>query len=245
MGDTLTSVSASTVVDRFYAAFNERDLDTWIGALDDDVQIIVDAGRFRGCDAARAYAEGIRRAYPGVVAADRRVVAESDDTVVSEFRLANPAAEIATPDGAPADGAWRLDGLVWEVVQLRDGRIVALRSYYSATETDRTDVAQVPSRAEAARIAQEHRRRRPPGRVAPDRRPRRRHRRRGPGTGHRPRRPARPRRGRRRSPDGRQPRRARHHGARGAAPAVVDVASAGPPVPMYRRVPAVLRYLRG
>ena len=155
MGDTVTGVSASTVVDRFYAAFNERDLDTWIGALDDDVQIIVDAGRFRGRDAARAYAEGIRRAYPGVVAADRRVVAESDDTVVSEFRLANPAAEIATPDGAPADGAWRLDGLVCEVVQLRDGRIVALRSYYSATETDRTDVAQVPSRAEAARIAQE------------------------------------------------------------------------------------------
>jgi signal transduction histidine kinase/ketosteroid isomerase-like protein len=145
----------STVVDRFYAAFNERDLDTWIGLLDSDVQITVDAGRFRGRKAARAYAEGIMRTYPGVVAGARRVVAESDDTVVSEFQLVNPAAGVATPDGAPAARAWRLDGLVCEIVRLRNDRIVALNSYYSATETDRTDIALVPSRAEAARIAHE------------------------------------------------------------------------------------------
>jgi len=137
----------SAVVDRFYAAFNARDLDTWAGLLDDDVLITVDAARFQGREAARAYAEGSMRAYPGVVAADRRVVAESGDTVVSEFRLLNPA-------GSPAE-AWRLDGLLCEIVRLRDGRIVSVRSYYAATETDRTDVAQVPSRAEAARIAQE------------------------------------------------------------------------------------------
>ena len=65
-GGTVAGVSAaSTVVDRLYAAFNARDLDTWIGVLDDDVQIVVDAGRFRGREAARAYAEGITRAYSG------------------------------------------------------------------------------------------------------------------------------------------------------------------------------------
>jgi signal transduction histidine kinase/ketosteroid isomerase-like protein len=144
----------SAVVDRFYAAFNERDLDTWAGLLDDDVLITVDAARFQGREAARAYAEGSMRAYPGVVAADRRVVAESGDTVVSEFRLLNPAAAVVAPDGSPAE-AWRLDGLLCEVVRLRDDRIVSVRSYYAATDTDRTDVAQVPSRAEAARIAQE------------------------------------------------------------------------------------------
>ena len=141
-------------MDRFYAAFNDRDLDTWIGLLDDDVQITVDAARFRGREAARAYAEGSMRAYPGVIAADRRVVAESGDTVVSEFRLLNPAAAVVAPDGSRSE-AWRLDGLMCEIVRLRDGRIVSVRSYYAATETDRTDVAQVPSRAEAARIAQE------------------------------------------------------------------------------------------
>ena len=142
-------------MDRFYAAFNARDLDTWIGLLDDDVQITVDAGRFRGRRAARVYAEGIMRTYPGVVAGGREVVAESGDTVVSEFRLVNPGAQVGPPDGPPADEAWRLDGLVCEVVRVRDDRIVLLRSYYSPTETDRTDVALVPSRAEAARIAQE------------------------------------------------------------------------------------------
>jgi signal transduction histidine kinase/ketosteroid isomerase-like protein len=155
-GDTVPGVSpVSTIVDRFYAAFNARDLDTWIGLLDDDVQITVDAGRFRGRGAARVYAEGIMRTYPGVVAGGREVVAESVDTVVSEFQLVNPAAEAGPPDGPLADEAWRLDGLVCEVVRVRDDRIVALNSYYSATETDRTDIALVPSRAEAARIAQE------------------------------------------------------------------------------------------
>ena len=158
--DTLATVVAgalpvSTLVDSFYAAFNARDLDTWIGMLDDDVQITVDAGRFRGRSAARAYAVGIMRAYPGVVAADRQVVAESTDTVVSEFRLVNPAAVVTALDEPPADEAWRLDGLVCEVVRVRADRIILLRSYYSPTATDRTDVALVPSRAEAARIAQE------------------------------------------------------------------------------------------
>ena len=139
-----------TTVDRFYAAFNARDLDTWIGLLDDGVEIAVDARRFRGREAARAYAEGIMRLYPGVVARDRRVVAASVDTIVSEFRLVNPATEVT-----PTAEAWRLDGIVCEVVQLDGNRIVSLHSYYQPSDTDRTDVAQVPSREEAARIAQE------------------------------------------------------------------------------------------
>lgn len=142
-----------TIVDQLYAAFDARDFDTWIGLLDEDVQITVDAGRFRGREAARAYADGIVRAYPGVVSAGRRVAAESGDTIVSEFQLVNPAA--ADPCGPPETEAWRLDGIVCEIVRLRDDRIVDLRSYYSPTETDRTDIARVPSRAEAARIAQE------------------------------------------------------------------------------------------
>ena len=132
----------------WYAAFNARDLDTWCGLLDEDVEIAVDAGSLRGREAARAYATGIMQAYPGVMARLERVVAEGPDAVVVESRLVNSA---ATEAGA----AWRLDGLMCEIITVRDGRIAALRSYYAPDAADRTDVAQVPSREDAARIADE------------------------------------------------------------------------------------------
>jgi signal transduction histidine kinase/ketosteroid isomerase-like protein len=136
-----------SIVDRHLRAFNARDFDALIQLLHEDVEITVDSGTLRGVDAARAYTTGTVRAYPGVLAQLERVVAESGDSIVVEYRLVNPAGDV--------EGAWSLKGLVCEVFQVRDGRVAALRSYYSPTAADRTDVAQVPSRAEAARIAGE------------------------------------------------------------------------------------------
>ena len=103
----------------------------------------------------RAYLSGIVQAYPGVTVANRRVVAESPDAVVSEFQLLNPTAELVPDPSRPDPAAvpWRLDGVTCEVLRLRGGRISSLHSYYSPAPTDRTPVAEVPSRAEAARIA--------------------------------------------------------------------------------------------
>ena len=144
-----------SVVDRYYAAFNARDFDAWVETLDEDVEVLIDAGVLRGRLVARAYLSGITQAYPGVTVADRRVVAQSPDAVVSEFRLINPTAELVTdPSGRDRQGVpWRLDGVTCEVLRLRGDRISSLHSYYSPTPTDRTPVAEVPSRAEAARIA--------------------------------------------------------------------------------------------
>lgn len=147
-----------SVVDQYYAAFNARDFDAWLETLDEDVEVLIDSGVFRGRLVAHAYLSGIVRAYPGVTVADRRVVAQSAAAVVSEFRLVNPTSELvqdlSNPDrpGVP----WRLDGVTCEVLRLRGGRISSLHSYYSPTPTDRTPVAEVPSRAEAARIAHRH-----------------------------------------------------------------------------------------
>ena len=144
-----------SLADRYYAAFNGRHHDAWLDTLDDNVEVVVDAGVLRGRVAALAYLTGILQAYPGVMVTDRRVVAVSSDAVVSEFRLANPAA-LAAVDPAVADEPmvpWRLDGITCEVLRLRGDRLVSLHSYYSPTPTDRTPTAEVPSRAEAARIA--------------------------------------------------------------------------------------------
>jgi signal transduction histidine kinase/ketosteroid isomerase-like protein len=132
------------IVERYLHAFNTRDFDGWLELLDEDVEITVDAGSLRGRTEARAYAASVMRAYPGVMAELERVVAESAGTIVVEYRLVNPAAE-----------GWRLEGLVCEIYDVRDGRIVSCRSYYAPQEEDRTDVVNVPSRAEAARIAEE------------------------------------------------------------------------------------------
>ena len=88
---------------------------------------------------------GVISAYPGVCADLQRVVAENDNTIVVEYKLVNAS-------GDTSERAWRLDGPVCEIFEISDGRILRLRSYYAPTETDRTGLANVPSRAEAARI---------------------------------------------------------------------------------------------
>lgn len=146
---------ARSIASRFYDAFNTRDLETYCSLLDVNVEVFVDAGVIVGPDAALAYATGVMRAFPGVVSKLARVVAADPDTIVSELRLVNPAAEVASPSSEPPAGTWLLAGLVCEIISVRDGRIVALRSYYAPHPDDRTPMAEVPSRAEAARLADE------------------------------------------------------------------------------------------
>jgi signal transduction histidine kinase/ketosteroid isomerase-like protein len=137
-----------SIAARYRQAFSAGDWDAWVALLDKDVQFTIDAGTLRGVDAARAYAAGFARQYPGLRADLERVVAESDETIVVEYRLVNPAA-----DRSPR--AWHLDGLVCDILEVTGGRIVAVRSYYAPSEADRTDVASVPSRADAAWTAEE------------------------------------------------------------------------------------------
>ena len=137
-----------SVVEGHLNAFNARDFDAMAQQFDEDIEISVDAGVMHGVDEVRAYMNGVTGAFPGVCADLQRVVSEGDDTIVVEYRLINAS-------GDRSDQAWRLDGPVCEIFEIRNRRILRVRSYYGPTETDRTGVANVPSRAEAARIAQE------------------------------------------------------------------------------------------
>ncbi len=142
----VAGTASLALAERYYAAFNARDLDGWLDTLGEDVQIVVDAGVLHGRAAALQYVNGILRAYPGVTVSGRRVVAVSGDAVVSEFRLANPVLSAAAAD-RPAGAAavpCRLDGVTCEVLRLRGDRLVSLHSYYSPSPTDRTPTAAVP-----------------------------------------------------------------------------------------------------
>jgi signal transduction histidine kinase/limonene-1,2-epoxide hydrolase len=140
------AVNLSSLVGRLHEGFNDRDLDAWSEVFDEDVELVVDGGAFRGVAAARAYVTAVFREFPGLRIHGARIVAERGDTIVAEHQLLN---------GNPSLGPLRPQGSVCEIYRVRDARVVAYRSYYAAEQEDREDVVNVPSRAEATKLAEE------------------------------------------------------------------------------------------
>jgi signal transduction histidine kinase/ketosteroid isomerase-like protein len=139
-------VNLRSLVARLHESFNDRDLDAWSDVFGDEVELVVDGGAFRGVAAARAYVTAVFREFPGLRIHGARVVAESGDTIVVEHQILN---------GDPSRGPLRPQGSVCEIYRVRDGRVVAYRSYYAAEGADREDVVRVPSRAAGSKMAEE------------------------------------------------------------------------------------------
>ena len=135
-----------SLVARLHEGFNARDLDAWSEVFDEDVELVVDGAAFRGVAAARAYVTAVFREFPGLRIHGARIVAECSDTIVAEHQILN---------GDPLLGPLRAQGSVCEIYRVRDGRVVAYRSYYAAEGADRENVVNVPSRAEASKMAEE------------------------------------------------------------------------------------------
>ena len=136
-----------SLVARLHEGFNARDLDAWSEVFDEDVELVVDGAAFRGVAAARAYVTAVFREFPGLRIHGARIVAEYSDTIVAEHQILN---------GEPLLGPLRAQGSVCEIYRVRDGRVVAYRSYYAAEGSDRENVVNVPSRAEDSKMAEEH-----------------------------------------------------------------------------------------
>jgi hypothetical protein len=139
-------VDLRSLVARLHEGFNARDLDAWGEVFDEEVELVVDGAVFRGVAAARAYVAAVFREFPGLRIHAARIVAECGDTIVAEHQILN---------GDPLFGPLRPQGSVCEIYRVRDGRVVAYRSYYAAEGADRADVVNVPSRAEASKMAEE------------------------------------------------------------------------------------------
>ena len=139
-------VNLQSLVARLHETYNDRDLDAWSDVFDDEVELVVDGAVFSGVAAARAYVTAIFREFPGLRIHGARVVAESVDTIVVEYQVLN---------GDPSRGPLRPQGSVCEIYRVRDGRIVAYRSYYAPEGGDREDVVKVPSRADGSKVAEE------------------------------------------------------------------------------------------
>jgi signal transduction histidine kinase len=136
----------AALVARYHRAFNDRDFEVWRELLDDDVELLIDGVPFRGVDAAVGYGVGSVTQLPGFYIASERIVAEAEDTIVTEIDLVS---------GDPASGHSREKGTVCQIFRVLDGRIVSCRSYYMPEPTDRADAVRVPIRAEAGVVAEE------------------------------------------------------------------------------------------
>src|ERR1700692_237237 len=74
---------------RYHRAFNDRDFDVWREVFDEDVEFLLDGMPCRGVEAAVGYGVGSVSQFPGLYIASERIVAESNDTIVTEIRLVN------------------------------------------------------------------------------------------------------------------------------------------------------------
>jgi signal transduction histidine kinase/ketosteroid isomerase-like protein len=131
---------------RFHRAFNDRDFDAWREILAEDVELIVDGTAFRGIDATVTYGMVSTSQSPGLHISSERVIADTGDVAVVEFALTN---------GAPDGGQVRAQGTSCEIWRLRGGRGVSIRTYYMPEPGDTVAEVRVPSRGEAAVIAEE------------------------------------------------------------------------------------------
>ncbi|HEY0620033.1 MAG TPA: nuclear transport factor 2 family protein, partial [Kribbella sp.] len=126
------------LVARHRRAFNERDFDDWRNVFDEHVELLIDGVPFRGVDAAVGYGVARVSQFPALYIASEHIVAESDDTIVTELDLVT---------GDPADWHSRRQGMACEICRVRGGRIVSVRSYYMPEPAYRADAVRVPALA--------------------------------------------------------------------------------------------------
>ena len=133
------------LVDRHLGAFNARDTEGWMALVDEDVVLEVDGATLRGREAVRRHVQSVPLSFRSMRAELDRVVLETGDTIVFEYRLL-----LADPERPR--GARYLQGRICQIMRVRDGRIAELRSFYASMDAE-GPVA--PTRSEAMRMAAE------------------------------------------------------------------------------------------
>ncbi|WP_158865955.1 nuclear transport factor 2 family protein [Leifsonia sp. AG29] len=144
-----TTPSALSVAERYYDAFNARDFVQMRALIAHDIRYLIDGGELFGADAAVFYSESVVEEFAGISMSDQVLIPAGDDRIVTEYRF-RPLREFD-----PGQVEWQLDGLVMEVLTIRGGLITSLHSFYNSAPTDRFGSIRIPSRFEAAQIAQQ------------------------------------------------------------------------------------------
>jgi ketosteroid isomerase-like protein len=112
-GDTMTMTSPRNVVDRYFAAQQEKDFATMRTLVQDDISF---KGALGATDTAEDYINGIKQMTATMTGMKRHVIAAEGDEVLQIYDLI-----LAMPPVTLTVAQW---------FTVRDGRIAALRVYF-------------------------------------------------------------------------------------------------------------------
>jgi steroid delta-isomerase-like uncharacterized protein len=129
--DPMTQTALRSIVEKFYEAFGEDDLDAAIAVFADSVQVTdPDLGTVEGLVALREYLDGLKVPLPDAGAIIERIF-EADDTVIVEGRFTGTnTGPLEGPDGEMPPSGRTVDLPFADFSRLEDGKIVEYRTYY-------------------------------------------------------------------------------------------------------------------
>jgi steroid delta-isomerase-like uncharacterized protein len=116
-----------------YDAFNSRDVERAMRIATDDLEIeLVPFGRsFRGPAGLREFMEGWIEPFPDARVEITNMVASEDGRVAAEFiGRGTHTGTLKTPAGDVAPTNRQAEGRYCEVMEMRDGKVARLRSYF-------------------------------------------------------------------------------------------------------------------
>jgi steroid delta-isomerase-like uncharacterized protein len=130
-------MTARDVVNGYFEALNNHDLDTAIAFLSDEVvEEITGVGVFRGPREVRTFFDGLFKAAPDMQVTVDRTTREKD-TVVVQWRMAGTFTGAPLFNGVHATGG-RIELRGCDVIEVSDGKIVRNTAYQDGLEMART-----------------------------------------------------------------------------------------------------------
>ena len=114
---------------------DEGRFDEWEETMEPECEFAGPGSSFRGRKAIRAFVEAFHTAFPDVKHTFHNVYAIGDDTVVVEYTFAGTHnGPLRTPGGDLPPTGRRVSIRSAQVVEMRDGKAVALRTYFDRME---------------------------------------------------------------------------------------------------------------
>jgi steroid delta-isomerase-like uncharacterized protein len=127
--------STKEAADRHVEAFNDKDLETFVGNESPDIEFVIPGGiTLRGRDQVREYMKVLWSAFPDIkVAATYQVIA-GDTAVTEQTFTATHTGTLRTPKGdVPATGK-RVQGRQVAVQRVKDGQVWSEHLYFDQME---------------------------------------------------------------------------------------------------------------
>lgn len=126
---------AAWIEDVVYDAFNEHDLDRWLGAVTDDHRLedVALGITFEGKDGLRQWAETWFAAAPDAKTEVLDVIAQGDWIATEHVGRATHTGPLVTPMGEIPPTGRRIELRFAELFHLRDGKIALMRAYWDSS----------------------------------------------------------------------------------------------------------------